>query len=526
MPQEFSDTQESQAELDRLREALARLEDQNRRLREALAQARPEAPPAREDLQQALSQSEEKFRLAFWTNPDLCCITRARDGAFIEVNPGFEAVSGYSRQEILASNSLALNFYPDPQVRQQLVKDVAAHGQVMGREVRFRTRDGRLISTLMSLAVFMLGGEPHILSTIKVIDDLRAAQERLAQSEERYRRIVEMANEGIWAVDQEERTTFVNQRLADMLGYTSQEMLGRTVASFILPGDMADYQARLARRRTGLGGHYERRFLRKDGGHIWTLISTTALMDAQGRFTGSFAMFTDITERKADEEKIQRFNEGLEEQVRQRTASLAATVARLQSEIVRHQQARQELLASNQRYGTLLEHTLQGVAILVGDPAHFAYVNRRMTDIFGYSSQEFGDLGPEEMWKLVHPEDREMVRQRALSRLAGDRPPPSYEFRIVRKDGGLRWVEVFSAPTEHLGQPASQIAYMDISERKRAEEALRQSEEKFSAAFRAIPVPAAITEVDSGRFVEVNDALTQAAGLTCRQMVGKNGLEL
>ncbi|MBI5521240.1 MAG: PAS domain S-box protein [Desulfarculus sp.] len=524
MPQEFSDTQEGQAELARLREALARLEDENRGLREA--QARLEAPPAWEDLQQALRQSEEKFRLAFWTNPDLCCITRARDGAFIEVNPGFEAVSGYSRQEILGSNSLALNFYPDPQVRRQLVEDLAAHGQVRGREVEFRARDGRIIHTLMSMAVFTLDGEPHILSTIKVIDDLRAAQESLAQSEERYRRIVETANEGIWAVDQEERTTFVNQRLAGMLGYTSQEMLGRTVASFVLPEDLADYQAHLAQRRSGLGGHYERRFRRQDGSHIWTLISSTPIMDDQGRLAGSFAMLTDITGRKAAEENIQRLNQGLEEQVRQRTASLAESVARLESEIAQHQQARQDLEASNQKYCTLLEHTLQGVAILEGDPAHFAYVNPRMTEIFGYSAQEFGGLGPEEMWKLVHPEDREMARQRALTRLAGQGPAPRYEFRIVRKDGGLRWVEVFSAPTEHQGRPASQVAYIDITERKQAEEALRQSEEKFSKAFRHSPALMALTVLEDGTYLDVNDKFLDLLGMPREEVIGRTSVDI
>ena len=130
------------------------------------------------------------------------------------------------------------------------------------------------------------------------------------------------------------------------------------------------------------------------------------------------------------------------------------------------------------------------------------------------------------MWKLVHPDDRDMVRQRSLSRLAGQTPLPHYEFRIQRKDGEVRWVEVFSAITDHDGKPASQIAYIDITDRKQAEDALIASEEKFFVAFMHAPVMSAITTLKDGAYLEVNDKFLEISGFTRREILGQTSSEV
>jgi len=126
----------------------------------------------------------------------------------------------------------------------------------------------------------------------------------LKTSEEKYRQIAETANEGIWAMDVQHRTTYVNRRMAEMLGYAPDEMLGRSVESFMLPEDLCDHEAKMSRRESGGGGIYERRFRHRDGSEVWTIVSATALLDPEGRFAGSFAMFTDITDRKRAEEAL------------------------------------------------------------------------------------------------------------------------------------------------------------------------------------------------------------------------------
>jgi PAS domain S-box-containing protein len=128
----------------------------------------------------------------------------------------------------------------------------------------------------------------------------QARQAHLA-SEANYRRIVETANEGIWTVDREIHTMYVNQLLAQTLGYSREEMQGRPVTDFLFPEDLADFHERIERRNRG---KYEQRLRRRDGSELWTIVSVRALKDEAGKFQGSFAMLTDITERKKAEEAL------------------------------------------------------------------------------------------------------------------------------------------------------------------------------------------------------------------------------
>jgi PAS domain S-box-containing protein len=127
------------------------------------------------------------------------------------------------------------------------------------------------------------------------------AEAALKQSEAEYRRIVETANEGIWAVDQEHRTSYVNQLMAEMMGYSWEEMQGRLVTDFMFPEDLPDHQEKVDRRHRG---KYERRLRRKDGSELWTIVSVRALIGKAGEFLGSFAMLTDITDRVRAEKKL------------------------------------------------------------------------------------------------------------------------------------------------------------------------------------------------------------------------------
>ncbi len=129
-------------------------------------------------------------------------------------------------------------------------------------------------------------------------------QHRLDLSEERYRRIVETANEGVWAMDGDYVTIYVNRRMADMLGYRPEEMIGRRVDFFMFPEDLPDHSTKMAARLQGENAIYERRFRCRDGRELWTTVSATALKDAGGQFAGSFAMFTDITKRKLAEDAL------------------------------------------------------------------------------------------------------------------------------------------------------------------------------------------------------------------------------
>ena len=134
----------------------------------------------------------------------------------------------------------------------------------------------------------------------------RAAEGAMQASAERHARLVQIAHEGICSVDGDSRLSFANPRLREMLGYSEEESLGRRVSDFLFPEDLEDHRRRLLSRRPGQPERYERRLKRKDGSACWTIASVTPVCDSQGRFQGAYALFTDMTEHRAFEEKLRK----------------------------------------------------------------------------------------------------------------------------------------------------------------------------------------------------------------------------
>lgn len=127
----------------------------------------------------------------------------------------------------------------------------------------------------------------------------------LEDSEQRYRNIVETASEGIWIIDSDSYTTFVNDTMAQMLGYSSQEMLGVPLWEFINETERSKASNNLNRRRRGIAEKHDFKFRRRDGSDLWTQISTTPLFDEYDNYLGALAMVSDISDRLKAEEKIQ-----------------------------------------------------------------------------------------------------------------------------------------------------------------------------------------------------------------------------
>jgi PAS domain S-box-containing protein len=152
-------------------------------------------------------------------------------------------------------------------------------------------------------------------SNIKLAQSLAerdALMDTLRGSEEKYRNIVETANEGIWCLDAEARTTYINEKMAEMLGYSQEEMIDRFILDFTDEESEPILKLHLEKRRRGINEVYELKLICKDGSPLWALISVKSLFDKGGKFAGSLGMFTDITMRKQEEHRICRYNRILE----------------------------------------------------------------------------------------------------------------------------------------------------------------------------------------------------------------------
>lgn len=145
------------------------------------------------------------------------------------------------------------------------------------------------------------------------ISERKIAEDRLRESEERYRLFVETATEGIWAMDAQHHITFANQMACEMLGYKMNELIGLTISSLVFDDDVAEHTERAIPRSRGISERYECRLKRKNGETLWVIMSERVLMEENGGYRGAFAMLTDITQRKKAEEA----KGNLEEQLRQ-----------------------------------------------------------------------------------------------------------------------------------------------------------------------------------------------------------------
>lgn len=161
---------------------------------------------------------------------------------------------------------------------------------------------------------------------------------------------------------------------------------------------------------------------------------------------------------------------------------------------------------TEEAYRILVDHSLQGLAILQENRVRFA--NSMMANITGYSVQELLDSSPEDIYTRIHPDDRERVMSYLHERLEGRGSPTRYELRTVRKDGDIRWVEVYAVLTYYQGKPASQVAYVDISERKQAEQALENSRALLQAILDSTTVGIAVIRKNHG-IVNANQRFQQ-----------------
>jgi PAS domain S-box-containing protein len=154
---------------------------------------------------------------------------------------------------------------------------------------------------------------------------------------------------------------------------------------------------------------------------------------------------------------------------------------------IEHKHSKKMLVESESKYRKLVENSLQGIAIIQGPPPKFVFANAAMKELFGYTTEEIIALSPEQIIRNVHPDDRDVFFERFQKRIEGKEPESTYVFRGFRKDGTLKWVEVCANLIEFNGKPAVQAVFLDITENKKAEESLRENEQRYRELANCLP---------------------------------------
>ncbi len=262
----------------------------------------PDDPAEHKDVEPTFSVDELGFRQIVECISQVFYVT---DSArrILYASPAFERLWGHS-VELLYRGPLSWLDLVHPEDRERVadaIKQKSGSGQYEF-EYRFTTADGA-VRWVMSQSTEIYAPDGSLHRVVGVATDITQRQElevALRSSETRYRRIVETAEEGIWMLDGEARTAFVNPKMAHMLGYSVEEMQGRALHDFMDETGRASAEQYLGRRRLGIAEQHEFRFVRKDGSELWALLATNPIQDPGGTYAGALAMVTDVTERRRE----------------------------------------------------------------------------------------------------------------------------------------------------------------------------------------------------------------------------------
>jgi two-component system cell cycle sensor histidine kinase/response regulator CckA len=369
-----------------------------------------------------LKESESKYRTLVESIPGIAYSAEGEPPyRLIHLSERAFDLTGYPVEDFLSGRRRPFDIIlPDdvPTARRALARALASR-QPYDVHYRIRRADGE-VRWLHDSGQFTFDDHGVPIRLDGVLLDITAQKQveeqrdralaALRQSEERYRRIVETAAEGISALDVRHRVTFANARLAEMLGYTVEEMLGLPVTQFYFPEDVAVQLERLARRQCGQGDRYEMRLRRKDGGAVWVSVSAVPITDDSGAFLGSFAMFTDITARR--------------EMEAERDAALAA-------------------LRQRAGYLSALIESLPGTAWLKDTEGRFLVVNRAYAQLHGRASPEEvvglrdSDILPAALAERFRAQDRLVMESGQTA---------TFEEQREEAPGEVRWYETRKTP--------------------------------------------------------------------------------
>ena len=256
----------------------------------------------------ALRDSEHRLR-RFYEAGLVGVIYWNTDGEIVDANDRFLEMVGYTREELRAGEIDWINMTPTDQryLDERSLAELKATGaNAVPFEKDYLRKDGTRVPVILASAML---DEERRNGVAFVLDNTerRRAEEALRQSEEKYRTMVETAAEGVVVAAPDGTYTYVNQRMADMLGYTPDEVLGKSIHDLTCDDGL---RAQIMNARDGLrqgdAVHGEIEFRRKDGSSLWTAYSISPLRDGNGAHIGNLAMHTDISERKQAEEERQR----------------------------------------------------------------------------------------------------------------------------------------------------------------------------------------------------------------------------
>jgi PAS domain S-box-containing protein len=424
--------------------------------------------------EEALRESEERFK-AIFDNAMVGIYRTTPDGRILLANPALVSMLGYSSFDDLTSRNLEEEGY-EPEYPRSLFKErIESEGKIRGLQATWTGRDGAPLMVRESAWAFR-DGEGRTLFYEGTVEDITVrekAVEALEASEEKYSRLYHETNDAIIVHDLEGKIQDVNRKAVEQFGYTRPEILAMRIPD-LHPPEAASISKRAFETIEKEGRvHFEVEFKRKNG-DVFPAEVSASLFDLSGTPVIQ-GIVRDVTDRH---------------------------------------RAQAALEASEDLFRTLAESTAAGIFIYRGE--NYIYVNPSASLITGYSLEEFGTM---KIWDVIHPDHKNMVRDRAVTRQEGAETLEGYEVQILTKSGESKWIDYRAARIQYRGAPAVLGTVFDITARREAEQALRESEEKFKILAEESPNMIFISR--EGRVVYANPRCSEIMGYTREEFLSE-----
>jgi PAS domain S-box-containing protein len=285
--------------------------------------------------------------------------------------------------------------------------------------------------------------------------------------------------DAIYTLDTNGNFTFVNDVALKRSGYTRKWFIGRSFLNFVIPENKNMVQKSFKSVMMGkVVPAYELSYINSKGKSLWIEINATPLVD-NGNIIGVLVVSRDITERKRIEEELKLYRNNLESLIEGRTAELRIANEQLQIEIAQHKKTEEALRSSEAYYRTIFHNT--GTAIIImEDDTTISLSNAECEKFVGYRASDLE--GKRRAVEFVARQDLERILSyNELRRQDPEKAPRSYELKIVDRHGNVRDVLITIASIPHTNKTIA--SFLDITEQKKMEAALKASEEKYRNIF-------------------------------------------